>query len=203
MTLVRGADGRSRCSWSGTDPLYVEYHDTEWGVPVHGDMPLFERLTLEAFQSGLSWLIILRKRLGFRAAFAGFDIDTVAEFTTADIERCLSDPAIVRNRRKIEATVHNARALRAWRDREGDGMLDRCVWAHRPTEVELAAAGFTRPPIAVGDLPARTPASERLAKALKAQGLVFLGPTTVYAGMQANGLVDDHLAGCFRRGLFG
>jgi DNA-3-methyladenine glycosylase I len=188
--VVVGDDGLARCGWPGlADPLYARYHDTEWGVPVHGEQALYERLCLEAFQSGLSWLTILRKRPAFREAFAGFDPDVVARFGAADVERLMGDATIVRNRRKIEATVANARAAVALR---ADGGLDALIWGyadpHRPR------------PRSFADVPASTPESAALAKQLKAAGFAHLGPTTVYAAMQACGLVDDHLAGCHRAG---
>jgi DNA-3-methyladenine glycosylase I len=192
--VVVGDDGLARCGW-GADPAdYRAYHDDEWGRPVHGDAAIFERITLEAFQSGLSWLTILRKRPGFRAAFAGFDIAAIAAFGEADRERLLADTGIVRNRAKVDATLTNARAALALLDAEGEGALDRLVWSHAP-------APRTAPrPAALGALPASTPESLALAKALKARGFVFVGPTTMYAAMQAMGLVDDHLAGCHRVG---
>lgn len=203
MSIVDPGDGLQRCAWSTTAPDYIAYHDTEWGVPVSGDVAYFERLTFEAFQSGLSWLIIMRKRPAFRAAFAGFDPTAVAAFGDDDRRRLLADPGIVRNRRKIDATIANAQALCRLRDADGDGALDRLIGRHRPSERALRAEGFRRPPRESADLPTRTSASSALAKALKANGFVFVGPTTLYAGMQANGLVDDHLEGCFRRGQCG
>lgn len=186
-----GPDGRLRCPWGLSTPDYLDYHDREWGKPVHGDVPLFERLTLEAFQSGLSWLTILRKRDGFRAAFDGFDPDRVAGYGNADVERLLSDRGIVRNRAKVAAAVTNARALLALRDAGGDGALDRLIWSHAPP---------LRPaPASLADVPATTPESVALAKALKRHGFVFVGPTTAYATMQATGLVNDHLAACVAR----
>jgi DNA-3-methyladenine glycosylase I len=188
--VVTGEDGKARCPWAVSPPIYAEYHDSEWGVPLHGESELFERITLEAFQSGLSWLTILRKREAFRAAFAGFDPEIVAAYTDADIERLMGDAGIIRNRRKIEATIVNARATLALRD---NGGLDALIWAHRP--------GVTPPaPRLDADIPAVTPESTALAKALKARGFVFVGPTTAYALMQAIGMVNDHLAGCHRRG---
>jgi len=181
-----------RCPWALSSVEYVAYHDNEWGRPVHGDIGLYERLTLEAFQSGLSWLTILRKREGFRRAFAGFDPAVVAEFAEADVERLLADPDIVRNRAKITAAVTNARAVVALRERDGDGALDRLVWSHRPEPRPV--------PRRLADLPATTTESTALAKDLKRHGFVFVGPTTAYATMQAAGLVDDHLADCFARG---
>jgi DNA-3-methyladenine glycosylase I len=165
----------------------VTYHDHEWGVPLHGERELFERLTLEAFQSGLSWLTILRKREGFRSAFAGFDPQTVAAFGAQDRARLLADAGIVRNRRKVDAAIHNARAVLALR---AEGGLDALVWAHAPARHER--------PASLRDLRATSPESVALTKALKARGFVFLGPTTLYAAMQACGLVDDHVVGCHR-----
>ena len=187
--VVVGDDGIARCPWAVTPPIYADYHDTEWGVPLHGEAELFERITLEAFQSGLSWLTILRKREAFRAAFAGFDPEVVAALTDADVERLMGDAGIIRNRRKIEATRVNARATLALR---ADGGLDELIWSHRPE---------TSPPAPKidADIPAVTPESTALAKSLKTRGFVFVGPTTAYALMQAIGMVDDHLAGCHRR----
>ncbi|MFI6060455.1 DNA-3-methyladenine glycosylase I [Streptomyces sp. NPDC051286] len=185
-----GADGRLRCPWGLSTDDYLAYHDAEWGRPVHGDDALFERLCLEAFQSGLSWLTILRRREGFRSAFAGFKIPAVAEFTDADKERLLADAGIIRNRAKIEATLANAKVLAAW----PDGELDELIWSYAPDPA-------TRPaPRTLGDVPAVTPESTALAKDLKKRGLRFIGPTTAYALMQACGLVDDHLADCVARG---
>jgi len=182
---VVGTDGRERCPWASS-PDYVDYHDGEWGRPVRDTVGLFERISLEAFQSGLSWLTILRKRAAFRAAFAGFDPAAVAAFGPADLERLLADPGIVRNRRKIEATVANARAVLAL-----DGGLPELIWSSR-------AEG--RPaPVTVADVPATTPESIALAKALRRVGFVFVGPTTAYALMQACGIVNDHLADCYVR----
>ncbi|WUK17075.1 DNA-3-methyladenine glycosylase I [Kitasatospora sp. NBC_00374] len=176
-----------RCGWGESTDDYRVYHDTEWGRPVHGEDPLFERISLEAFQSGLSWITILRRREGFRAAFAGFRIAEVAEFGPADTERLLQDEGIIRNRAKIEATVANARAAR-----ELDGGLDALVWRF--------AADPDRPaPRTLAEVPAVTPESTALAKELKKNGFRFVGPTTAYALMQACGLVDDHLADCHVR----
>lgn len=175
-----------RCFGDG-DPLYEEYHDTEWGVPVRGDQALFERMSLEAFQSGLAWITILRKREGFRAAFAGFDPAVVAGFGEQDRERLLADAGIVRNRAKIDATIANARALLALQA-EGRSLTD-LFWSHAPTAPRTRPRSFA-------DLQASTPESVALAKALKAEGFRFVGPTTAYAAMQACGLVDDHLVGC-------
>lgn len=176
-----------RCAWAmGADPLMREYHDTEWGRELHGEVALFERLSLEAFQSGLSWSIILRKREAFRRAFAGFDPEAVAAFGAADIERLLNDAEIVRNRRKIEATISNARAVLSL-----DADLDSIVWSFRPTSHPA--------PRTMADVPAATAQSTALAKELKRRGFAFVGPTTAYALMQAAGLVNDHLADCIAR----
>ncbi|GGS26436.1 DNA-3-methyladenine glycosylase I [Streptomyces griseoviridis] len=184
-----GPDGAPRCPWALSTADYVAYHDEEWGRPVHGDDALFERLSLEAFQSGLSWITILRRRPGFRAAFAEFKIDAVAEFTDEDRERLLADPGIIRNRAKIDATLANARVLAGW----APGELDALIWSHAPDP-----AG--RPvPRTLADVPAITPESTALSRALKKRGLRFVGPTTAYALMQACGLVDDHLADCVAR----
>ncbi|MCK1822557.1 DNA-3-methyladenine glycosylase I [Streptomyces sp. XM83C] len=171
-------------------PDYVTYHDEEWGRPVHGDDALFERLALEAFQSGLSWITILRRRTGFRAAFAGFEIAKVAEFTDEDRDRLLADPGIIRNRAKIDATLANARVLAEWEP----GELDALIWSHAPDPAGRPA------PRTLADVPAVTPESTALSKALKKRGLRFVGPTTAYALMQACGLVDDHLQTCVARG---
>ena len=184
------ADGRPRCPWSLSTEDYLAYHDTEWGRPVHGDDQLFERLCLEAFQSGLSWLTILRRREGFRSAFSGFKISAVAAFTDADKERLLADAGIIRNRAKIDATLANAEVLAGW----GEGELDALIWSYAPDPV-------TRPaPRTLADVPAVTPESTALAKELKKRSIRFVGPTTAYALMQACGLVDDHLADCVARG---
>jgi DNA-3-methyladenine glycosylase I len=175
----------TRCFGDG-DPLYEAYHDEEWGFPVTDERGLFERLCLEGFQSGLSWLTILRKREAFRAAFAGFEPDAVARFGAGDVERLLGDAGIVRNRAKIEATIANARATIDLRD--AGTPLHEIVWAHRPQ------AGPA--PTSFADVPAQIPEAAALAKALKRAGFRFLGPTTVYAAMQACGLVNDHLATC-------
>jgi DNA-3-methyladenine glycosylase I len=187
--VVVGEDGLARCPWAAEHPINRHYHDTEWGLPVRGERALFERISLEAFQSGLSWLTILRKRPAFRVAFCDFDPDTVAAFTDADVERLLRDPGIVRNRAKIEATRKNARATLALRD---DGGLDRLIWSHKP-EQQLE-------PTTLAELPSATPASKALALDLRAHGFAFVGPTTAWALMEAAGLVDAHLVGCHRRG---
>jgi DNA-3-methyladenine glycosylase I len=179
-------DGLARCWWGGDDPAYVAYHDTEWGVAVHDDVRLFEKLCLEGFQAGLSWLTILRKREAFRAGFAGFDPATVARFDATDVERLLGDAGIVRHRGKIEAAIGNARATLDLVDTEGS--LDAFVWRYAPDDHPV--------PVSMHDVPASTPASTALSKDLKRRGFRFVGPTTAYAFMQSMGLVDDHLAGC-------
>lgn len=176
------------CPWAAGSTELGAYHDTEWGRPVRGDTPLFERLSLEAFQSGLSWAVILRKRPAFREAFAGFDPAVVASFGDAARARLLGDAGIVRNAAKVDAVIGNARALLAWQGREGDGCLDALAWS-------FAEPGRPRPRTEA-DVPSRTPASAALAAALRARGFRFLGPTTAYAAMQACGIVDDHLRGC-------
>jgi DNA-3-methyladenine glycosylase I len=183
--LATGADGRPRCQWGLSAPDYVAYHDDEWGRPVIDDRGIYERLTLEAFQSGLSWLTILRKRENFRAAFDGFDFERVARYGDRDAERLLGDAGIVRNRAKIEAAIANARATLALV--EAGESLAALAWSHRPESQRAPAAG---------DVPATTDESKRLAKELKARGFRFVGPTTAYALMQAVGIVNDHLVGC-------
>ncbi len=180
------ADDRPRCSWAVSAPEYLAYHDDEWGWPLHGDAHLFERVSLEAFQSGLSWLIILRKRPAFRAAFAGFDLAEVARFDDSDVQRLLGDAGIVRNRSKIEATISNARAVLA-NVPEG---LDQLLWSFTPARHKR--------PKGPGDVAATSPESVAMAKELKKRGLKFVGPTTAYALMQATGIVDDHMKGCWR-----
>jgi len=181
--------GVARCWWAAGTDDYMAYHDDEWGVAVHGEAGLFERLTLEAFQSGLSWLTILRKREGFRAAFAGFDPEAVAAFGEDDFERLMADTSIVRNRLKIRAAVTNARAVVRLRDHGG---IDELFWSFVPVA--------RRQPRTPADVPVTTAGSIELAKTLKRNGFVFVGPITAYAGMQACGLVNDHLAGCHRGG---
>jgi len=178
-----------RC-WTSKDPLYNAYHDTEWGRPVTDERGLLERLCLEGFQSGLSWLRILRKRDNFRKAFAGFDAEQLARFGEREVERLLQNAAIVRHRGKIEAAIANARGTLALR--EAGTPLDEVVWRHRPKRRKAAASIY--------DLPATTPESDALSKELKRAGFRFVGPTTVYASMQACGVVNDHIARCFVRG---
>lgn len=180
-----GEDGVARCPWGDGPPIYRAYHDTEWGVQVHGRDALFERISLEAFQSGLSWLTVLRKRDAFRAAFAGFDPERVARFDTDDVTALLGNAGIIRNRAKIEATVANARAVGEVDD------LDALLWSFAPEP--------NRPrPVSTGDVMTVTPESRALAAELKRRGLKFVGPTTAHALMQATGMVDEHLAGCWR-----
>ena len=187
--LVRGEDGVVRCGWGAEPEIYRRYHDQEWGRPLHGDDAIFERLTLEAFQSGLSWLTILRKREAFRSAFAGFSIERVAGFGELDVDRLMGDSGIVRNRAKVVAALANARAAAALQSRDGSGALDRLVWAHRPLEERSLGA----------EIPASSPESKALAKALRQAGFVFLGPITAYAAMQSLGVVNDHAEGCASR----
>lgn len=186
---VLGEDGVARCPWGATDPLLREYHDTEWGHVLHGRDALFERISLEAFQSGLSWLVILRKRPGFRAAFAAFDPEVVAGFDDADVERLLADAGIVRNRQKIGATIANAAAVLRL-EQEGPG-LDALLWSFAPDPPP-------GPPETLDGVRAITPESTAMAKELRRRGFRFVGPTTAHALMQATGMVDEHLAGCFR-----
>ncbi|HEX3336448.1 MAG TPA: DNA-3-methyladenine glycosylase I [Jatrophihabitans sp.] len=181
------APDRPRCGWATSAPEYLAYHDDEWGRPLHGESALFERLSLEAFQSGLSWLVILRKRPAFRAAFAAFDVDAVAGFDDADVQRLLGDAGIVRNRAKIDATIANARAIRASVP-EG---LDALLWSYAPT-------GRRKRPRSLSEVPSSSPESVSMAKELKRRGLRFVGPTTAYALMQATGIVDDHIQTCWR-----
>ncbi|ATO15186.1 DNA-3-methyladenine glycosylase I [Micromonospora sp. WMMA1998] len=182
--LVIGADGLARCAWGASTPDYAVYHDDEWGRPLRGDDALYERLTLEAFQSGLSWLTILRKRPAFRLAFDGFRIETVAGYGEADVARLMADAGIVRNRAKVEAAIANARA--ALELPEG---LSALLWSYAPPPRAARPGSF-------GEVPAITPESTAMAKALKKRGFRFVGPTTAYALMQATGMVDDHLADC-------
>lgn len=184
--MIIGEDGLARCPWAGSDPLYLDYHDSEWGRQLRGEDALFERICLEAFQSGLAWITILRKREAFRAAFAGFEIAKVAKFGEQDVARLLADEGIVRNRAKINASVANAKAALAL-----NGGLTDLIWAHAPKPRPKS-----RRPRSTGEIPATSPESVALAKELKRAGFVFVGPTTAYALMQACGLVNDHLAAC-------
>jgi DNA-3-methyladenine glycosylase I len=185
---VPGPDGKLRCPWALSAPEYLPYHDQEWGRPVRDDTALFERLCLEGFQSGLSWLTILRKRENFRAAFAGFDASAVAGFGDEDVARLMADPGIVRNRAKINAVIANARAVLRL-----PGGLAPLVWKYADEDVTV--------PRTLADVPPATPASKALSAELKRNGFTFTGPVTVYATMQACGIVNDHLAGCFCREL--
>ncbi|AVA20451.1 DNA-3-methyladenine glycosylase I [Rhizobium sp. LEGMi198b] len=191
--IITGEDGKDRCFWHGNLPEYQRYHDQEWGRPVIDDIRLFEKICLEGFQSGLSWLTILRKRENFRAAFAGFDFEKVADFGEADIERCLGDAGIIRHRGKIVSTINNAR--RAIELRQEFGSLARYFWSHEPSAEERPA--FVDYPTLVAN--PTTPVSVRISKDLKKRGWTFVGPTTVYAFMQAMGLVNDHIEGCYCR----
>jgi DNA-3-methyladenine glycosylase I len=181
-------DGLIRCDWATTE-LYRDYHDKEWGQPLHGGVALFERLSLEAFQSGLSWLIILRKRENFRRAFAGFDIETVAGYTDADVARLMDDPGIVRNRAKIEATIANARAAA---DLKSPDDLSELLWSFAPPPRRRSQR-----PLTSAEVPSVTAESTAMARELKRRGFRFVGPTTAYALMQATGMVDDHLRTCW------
>jgi DNA-3-methyladenine glycosylase I len=185
-------DGLRRPPWAARDPLLREYYDTEWGMPVHGEAELFERLVLEGFQSGLSWATILRKRPAFREAFAGFDPDAVAAFDEQDVARLMEDARIIRNRRKIDAAIANARATVALR---AEGGLAGLIWSYRPER--------TPEPRSVDEVPSRSPESEALAGELKRRGFTFVGPVTVFALMEAIGVVDTHLVDSHRRGSSG
>ena len=188
-SLLVGPDSVARCAWTGTDAEYQRYHDEEWGTPLLGDRAVFEKISLEGFQAGLSWITILRKRPAFRAAFDGFEPETVAAYGGDDVARLMADAGIVRNRAKVEATIGNARALLELQD--GGATLDELVWTegrHPP-----------RPrPRRIADIPAATPEATALSKRLKGLGFKFVGPTIVYAFLQSAGIVDDHLVGCFR-----
>lgn len=187
MSAVAGPDGKLRCPWGATDDsVYRDYHDTEWGQPLHGRNELYERLCLEAFQSGLAWITILRKRESFRTAFAGFDPEQVARFDEADVDRLMNDASIVRNRLKIEAAVNNARAVVDLHDTD----LDTLLWSFAPEPRPARLTEFS-------EVPASTEESTAMAKELKRRGLRFVGPTTAYALMQATGMVDDHLSECW------
>ena len=185
--LVVGADGRTRCWWPGEDADYLDYHDTEWGRPVHDERRLFEKVCLEGFQAGLSWLTILRRRPAFREVFHGFDPTRVAAFGEDDVVRLLTDARIIRHRGKIEATVANARAVTAMRER-GESFAE-LVWSFAPSPTPPR-------PTSRDQVPASTPASTALSRELRRRGFRFVGPTTAYAFMQSMGMVDDHIAGC-------
>lgn len=184
--VVVGDDGLARCAWGASDPEYRRYHDEEWGTPQHDPTRLYEKLCLEGFQAGLSWITILRRRPAFREVFHGFDPERVAAMTEADVERLLGDARIIRHRGKIEATIANARAALAL-----ERPLDELLWGFAPPPRGAAPVSFT-------EVPATTPESAAMSRALRAHGFRFVGPTTMYALMQSTGMVDDHLAGCFR-----
>ena len=185
-SLVTGPDGRERCAWVGDDAEYRRYHDEEWGTPLRGDRALFEKMALEGFQAGLSWITILRKRPRFREVFAGFEPEAVARFGEADVERLMADAGIIRNRAKILATIGNAALVTGMRA----GELDELMWSFAPDR------GIR--PSTLADVPAVTPESTALSKALRTRGFRFVGPTTMYALMQSTGMVDDHVSGCWR-----
>ncbi len=186
---VTGEDGVTRCWWCGDDPLYVSYHDWEWGRPIRDERALSELLCLEGFQAGLSWITILRKRVAFREAFEGFDPVVVAAYTQDDVERLLADPGIVRHRGKITATIANAQAVGSMRD--AGTSLEQIVWSHAPLAREAPLGDRS-------EIPSETPESTAMARELRRWGMRYVGATTVYAFMQSAGLVDDHLAGCHR-----
>jgi len=188
-SLAVGVDGLRRCAWVGRDQEYVRYHDEEWGVPLHGDRALFEKISLEGFQAGLSWISILRRRPAFRHAFLGFDPELVATFTPRDVDLLMTDAGIIRNRAKIEATIRNA-AVTVGLTKHSPGALDALVWSFTPARADR--------PRQLVDLPAHTPESRALSAALRSLGFSFVGPTTMYALMQSGGLVDDHVEGCWR-----
>jgi DNA-3-methyladenine glycosylase I len=185
-SLITGPDGRARCAWAGDDVEYRRYHDEEWGTPLHGDRPLFEKMALEGFQAGLSWITILRKRPRFREVFAGFDPEVVAEFGDDDVERLMQDAGIIRNRAKILATIGNARLVRDM----AEGELDALMWSFAPPAAPR--------PASFADVPAVTPESTAMSKELRRRGFRFVGATTMYALMQSGGMVDDHVVGCWR-----
>ena len=185
-SLITGEDGKTRCWWCGTDPLYVSYHDNEWGFPVHDDQRLFEKICLEGFQAGLSWITILRKRENFRAAFENFDFHKVAKFTEKDIERLLQNEGIIRHRGKIEATINNA--AKALEMEKEFGSLNKYFWSWKPEDHNA--------PKNTSEIAGKTEITKQLSKDLKKRGWKFVGPTTIYAFMQAMGLVNDHIEGC-------
>jgi DNA-3-methyladenine glycosylase I len=190
LSVRVGDDGRARCAWVGLDTQYMHYHDDEWGVALHEDRALFEKLSLEAFQSGLSWITILRRREGFRRAFDGFECTTIAQYDQTDVERLMRDTGIIRNRAKITATIANATLLREWLSAEPSA-LDTLVWAHQPPPRLFR-------PRTLADVPTQTEHSRALSQTLRQRGWRFIGPTTAYALMQSAGLVDDHVLGCWR-----
>ncbi len=185
--LRTGDDGRRRCGWVGDDPDYRRYHDEEWGRPLHGDRALFEKITLEGAQAGLSWITILRKRPAYREAFGGFDPAVVAEFADDDVDRLMQDAGIVRNRAKILSAIANAKIVREM----AEGELDALMWSFAPTGVRAR-------PRVLAEVVATTPESEAMSRELRRRGFRFVGPTTMYALMQSAGMVDDHVVGCWR-----
>jgi DNA-3-methyladenine glycosylase I len=190
VSLLTGSDGRPRCPWPGSDPAYLDYHDREWGVPLHDDRSLFELLILEGFQAGLSWLTILKRRENFRKAFQGFDPETLAGYGPGDVARLLADPGIIRNRLKIEAVPANARAFLAVQERQGS--FARRLWSFVDHKPQVNAWENAR------QVPATSPLSDAVSRELKAEGFRFVGSITVYAYLQSAGLVNDHLLHCFR-----
>lgn len=188
-SVAVGEDGIARCAWAAADAEYRRYHDEEWGTVLHGDQRLFEKLSLEGFQAGLSWITILKRRPAFRELFEGFDIDVVAAFTDADVERLMGDARIIRNRAKILATISNAK-LTADLTRDNPGALDALMWSFAPA--------VSPRPAQLADVPAVTPESTAMSAALRSIGFRFVGPTTMYALMQSTGMVDDHVSGCSR-----
>ena len=186
-SLIVGDDAKARCRWVGSDPEYMRYHDEEWGTPLHGDQKLFEKMSLEGFQAGLSWISILRRRPGFRTVFHDFDIAAVAAMTPDDEARLMLDDRIIRNRLKISATISNARVALEM----APGELDEFMWSFAPAPRGRVLADFS-------EIEAVTPESTAMSKALKKRGFRFVGPTTMYALMQSSGMVDDHVAGCWR-----
>jgi len=189
-SVVVGHDGVARCGWVGTDAEYLRYHDEEWGTPLHGDRALFEKLSLEGFQAGLSWITILRRRPAFRAAFHAFDPPRVASMDGDDVERLMQDTSIIRNRAKIEATISNA-AITVELTKQREGALDELMWGFAPPPRAAPLASLS-------DVPAVTDQSTAMSTALRTLGYRFVGPTTLYALMQSSGMVDDHVAGCAR-----
>lgn len=206
-SVVVGDDGRARCRWGATDAEYRRYHDEEWGFPLHGDRPLFEKLCLEGFQAGLSWITILRRRPRFRSVFSDFDIPTVANLGADDVDRLMLDEGIIRHRGKIEATISNARVTL---DLVGDapGAFDELMWSFAPGHDRPRRGGDERDqntpvrqrPATLAEIPAITPESTAMSRELRTKGYRFVGPTTMYALMQSSGMVDDHVTGCWRAG---
>lgn len=188
-SLHTGTDGLLRCWWCGDDDLYQRYHDTEWGVALHGENRVFEKITLEGMQAGLSWITILRKRESFREAYANFDIVTVAGFGDSDVARLMGNPGVIRNGAKIHAAISNARVAHELLERGGS--LDNLVWSFAPEETNRGLAPDA-------PVPAQTAASKAMSQALKKLGFRFVGPTTMYAFMQSSGMVNDHVHGCHR-----